>query len=590
MCAAEVMMSHGTRPDTQEPTVESREPSPKRRARYGRQQLGEILLARGVITQEQLASALELQQKAGKWLGEVLRGLGVSSERIAEALSEQLHVPFFRLRGKADPAILRLLPESVVRRLQAIPVEASDSRITVALVDPLDVLAIDAIRRLTGRDVDFGVTTIDDFNLRLSQLAALDGQLDEPGIEVAAAPDDEAVGADNPLQTAEEAPIVRLVGLILSRAVHERASDIHIEAQEQRLVVRFRIDGMLQTAMTRPRHMHAATVSRIKILARMDISERRLPQDGRINVTIDGKDVDVRVSTVPSVRGEKVVLRLLDKSMGLMSMDRLGLSPALRLQIETIIKRPHGIFLLTGPTGSGKTTTLYAILSLLNAPHRNIMTIEDPVEYRIPGITQVQVNTKTGLTFATGLRSFLRQDPDVIMVGEIRDKETAAIAIQAAMTGHLVLSTLHTNDAPGAVIRLLDMGMEPYLVGSVLVGVGAQRLFRVLCAGCRERTTLDPDVAARLGLPAAASPIDVYRPGECPMCGQTGYHGRAGAFELMPVTETIRSLIVRRASHQELRSAAVEEGMHTLLADGIEKVVSGLTSVEELLRVLELTA
>lgn len=568
-----------------------RDPEARRQVRHGRRPLGEILLAAGVITREQLVRALDMQRSTGQRIGDVLRGMGVPGERIAHALSQQLHIPFARLRGQIDPAVMQLIPEHVARRHQAIPIEATGSRVTVALVDPLDVLAVDEIRRLTAREVDVVVVTVEDFNRALSWYPSVDVSLEDTvkGISVTPA-EEEAVSADNLLSMVEEAPIVRLVGSIFSRAVHERASDIHIEPQEQQLVVRFRVDGMLRTVMTPPRQVHAAVVSRVKILAGMDISERRVPQDGRIRMRIDDKDMDVRVSTVPSVYGEKAVLRLLDKSGGLVSLDRLGLSPEHHRQIEALARRPHGIFLLTGPTGSGKTTTLYAILSMLNEPHRNIITIEDPVEYHIPGITQVQVNVKAGVTFANGLRSFLRQDPDVIMVGEIRDKETAAIAIQAAMTGHLVLSTLHTNDAAGAVTRLIDMGMEPYLVASVLIAVGAQRLVRVLCAECREWTALVPEVAAQLGIPADARPAGVYRPQGCPMCGQTGYYGRTGVFELLPVTDTIRTMIVQGASHSDLHNAAIKEGMRTLLADGAQKVLAGVTSVEELLRVLEVTA
>lgn len=565
------------------------EHSPEAQSRHTRQPLGQILVARGVITREQLTEALKAQRLSGKRLGDTLRTMGVSSDQIAEALSEQLMIPLVRLRNQTiDKAVLQLIPERMARRHQAIPIEASDARIIVAIVDPLDIVAIDDLRRLTGQEIDIVIATPDDFNLAISQYSALEGAVEETIRELPTAQvESQDVSADALLHMVEEAPIVRLVSMILSKAIRQRASDIHIEPQERHLRVRIRVDGLLATMMMPPKHVQAAVVSRVKILSGMDISERRLPQDGRIQMKVDDKEVDIRVSTMPTVYGEKAVMRVLDRSSGLVSLDRLGLSPHNRARIVAIANRPHGLFLTTGPTGSGKTTALYAILNMLNVPERNIVTIEDPVEYHVAGITQVQVNPKAGLTFAGGLRSYLRQDPDVIMVGEIRDAETAAIAVQAAMTGHLVLSTLHTNDAPGAVTRLLDMGIEPYLVASVLIGVSAQRLARLLCPECKEAVVLEPNVAARLGLPVNGEPVKVYRPRGCAECGDVGYRGRTALFEFMDVTEEIQTAIVRGAAQGELRSAAACSGMRSLLEDGTQKVLAGLTSAAELFRILE---
>ncbi len=562
---------------------------PDRNGRRNRHPLGEILVALGAITREQLAEALAAQRANGKRLGETLCGMGVPTVRIAEALSEQLGLPLVRLtRLNLDESILQAIPEHVARRHGIIPLSLSDSRMTVALVDPLDVVAIDDIRRLSGREVDVVITPADDFAVAVNRYQALDRSVEKAIQEIAVPPlEEREVSLDNLMRMVEEAPIVRLVSLIISKAVRQRASDIHIEPQERHLRVRYRIDGLLVTVMTPPRHVQAAVVSRLKILANLNIAERRLPQDGRIQLRVDEKEVDIRVSTVPTVYGEKVVLRLLDRSNAMVVLDRLGLGADNRGRLEALVRRPHGIFLLTGPTGSGKTTTLYAILNTLNAPDRNILTIEDPVEYHIAGISQVAVNPRAGLTFAGGLRAFLRQDPDIIMVGEIRDGETAAIAVQAALTGHLVLSTLHTNDAPGAVTRLVDMGVEPFLVASTLLGAAAQRLVRVLCIECKERTALPPDVAARFGWRLDDRPAAVYTARGCPACGHTGYRGRTAVFELMQTTPELQALIVRRAPDHELRAAAARAGMRSLLEDGAQRVLQGLTSAEELLRVLD---
>jgi type IV pilus assembly protein PilB len=557
--------------------------------RHARQQLGEILVARGVITPAQLTQALETQRMNRKRLGDNLRAMGVSSEQIAAALSEQLMIPLVRLSGVAlKESVLQCLPESFARRHQAIPIALTDMDITIAMVDPLDVLTADDIHRLTGRKVKVAITTAEDFNTAINQYPALDESMEEAlkDFTITSEKDKEPT-VDSIMQMVQETPIVRLVSLIISRAVRDRASDIHIEPQRNHLRVRFRVDGLLTTVMTPPQRVQAAVISRIKILSSMNIAERRVPQDGRFEIKLDGKDIDIRVSAVPSVHGEKVVMRLLERSATSMTFDALGISQENRTRLATMVRRPHGMFMMTGPTGSGKTTTLYTILNTLNSPDRNIVTIEDPVEYHIAGITQVQVDPKAGVTFVGGLRSFLRQDPNIIMVGEVRDQETAALAVQAALTGHLVLSTLHTNDAPGAVTRLQDMGIEPFRIAATLLGAAAQRLVRVLCPECKEPAALTPEVAARLGLAVNNEPVPIFTPRGCALCNDTGYRGRTAVFELMLMTKEMQQLIAGRAPDHELREAAAKGGMRSLLEDGVQKVLAGITSVEEVLRVLD---
>jgi type II secretory ATPase GspE/PulE/Tfp pilus assembly ATPase PilB-like protein len=374
---------------------------------------------------------------------------------------------------------------------------------------------------------------------------------------------------------------------MLVQAVRQGASDIHVEPMENHLRIRYRIDGTLYNVMTAPKHVQAATTSRIKIMGNMNIAERRLPQDGRIELRVDNREIDLRVSSIPTTYGEKVVMRILDKRAALVGIDRLGLIGTDQHRFESLVTKPYGIILITGPTGSGKTTSLYAILNRLNKTDVNIITIEDPVEYQLGGIAQVQINPKAGLTFANGLRSFLRQDPDIIMVGEVRDEETARIAIHAALTGHLVLSTLHTNDAPGAVTRLVDMGIEPFLVSSSVIGVVAQRLVRVLCPKCREPYTPPPEVVARYGLAAPdAPPLTVYRAKGCEVCNNIGYKGRIGLFEIMLMDDDLRALVVKNAAADQIKRAGIAAGMRTLQQDGAVKVVNGTTSLEEMLRVV----
>ncbi len=554
-----------------------------------RKLLGEVLVEAGRITPEQVAEAVELQKQSKERLGRVLISMGIGTEKdIGRAIARQLGLEFVDLDDVIpEERALLALPEHLARRLQIIPLQATDGKLKVGMVDPLDVLAFDDVHRQTGQDISPAVITHEAFLRVLTQYPALDEGLQAMIKQIKAEPEGE-LGLENLRRLVDEAPVVRLVNSIILQAIRQRASDIHIEPQETRVRVRYRIDGTLYNAITPPRHIHAAIVSRIKIMAEMDIAERRLPQDGRIQLKVEHRDIDLRVSTVPTVFGEKLVMRILDKNPTLVGTEKIGLLPENRQRFEAMITKPYGIVLLTGPTGSGKTTTLYTILNRLNSTETNIITIEDPVEYQLLGVNQVQVNPKAGLTFANGLRSFLRQDPDIIMVGEIRDEETARIAIHAALTGHLVLSTLHTNDAPGAVTRLIDMGVEPFLVASSLIGVIAQRLVRVLCEKCKQAHTLADDVLQRLGGAAGAEEraAPIFRPVGCEFCNQIGYKGRTGLFEIMLVDDAIRALITKRASVTEIKEEAVQAGMWTLAQDGLEKVMRGLTSPEEVLDVV----
>jgi type IV pilus assembly protein PilB len=554
-----------------------------------RKLLGEVLVEAGLITHEQLAEAMDLQKHTKERLGRVLLSMGIGTEKdIAQAIAKQLSLEFVDLDDFIpEEQALLVFPEHLARRHQLIPLQLTNGKLKVGMVDPLDVLALDDVRRQTGQEVTPVVISHDGFLRVLNQYPALDESVQAMIKEIKTEPDDE-MGLDSLRRLVDEAPVVRLVNLMILQAIRQRASDIHIEPQEQRVRVRYRIDGTLYNVMTPPKHIKAALISRVKIMAEMDIAERRLPQDGRIQLKVENRDIDLRVSTIPTVFGEKVVMRILDKSQTLVGIEKIGLLTENRQRFEALVSKPYGIMLLTGPTGSGKTTTLYTILNRLNSTECNIITIEDPVEYQMVGVNQVQVNPKAGLTFANGLRSFLRQDPDIIMVGEVRDEETARIAIHAALTGHLVLSTLHTNDAPGAVTRLIDMGIEPFLAASSLVGVIAQRLIRVLCDRCKQAYTPPPEVLQRLGATMLATDggVPIYRPVGCEFCNKIGYKGRTGIFEIMLVDDAIASLVTKQAPVSEIKQAAVRAGMWTLAEDGLEKVILGITSPEEVLDVV----
>jgi len=562
--------------------------APPRRVSHMRRRMpmGQILVQAGLLSEAQLERALQQQKQTGERLGRVILSMGLASQDdIARAIAKQLSIDFVNLSDALlEEDILLRIPEQIARRHHVIPIAVEDGSLVLGMEDPLDVVALDDLRKLTGLEIRPAVITPDAFQRALSQYpVGMDATLAE--IRPTEAYEEE-VATERLRAVAEDAPIVRLANQITVQAIRQGASDIHVEPQEQRVRIRYRIDGTLYSVMTPPKHVQAALVSRIKIMAGMNIAERRVPQDGRIEMKVDNRDIDLRVSAIPTVWGEKVVMRILDKQGAFVGIEKLGLLPEDHQRFERVISRPHGIILLTGPTGSGKTTSLYAILNRLNRVEVNITTIEDPVEYQLPGIAQVQINPKAGLTFSTGLRSFLRQDPDIIMVGEIRDEETARIAIHASLTGHLVLSTLHTNDAPGAVTRLVDMGIETFLVSSSVVGVIAQRLVRILCQRCKTPYTPTPEVLKRIGLSDLETTPTFYKAVGCEYCNSIGYKGRSGIFEIMTVDDTVKSLIVNHATSGQIKEAAIAGGMRSLQGDGLAKVLNGTTSLEEVLRVV----
>jgi type IV pilus assembly protein PilB len=558
-----------------------------------RKRLGELLVEAGLITKEQLEKALAEHRRTGERLGKVLVRQGLVKEQdIISLLEYQLGIAQVRLPpGSVNRELARLVPEPLARRYQAVPVRLEGNRLVVAMVDPLNVMAVDDLRLSTGYEIIPAIAAEAEIEraleecygqpLPLPELVATDEAEPAPALQA------EVFDLDRQAaQAGAEAPIVRLVNGILHQALRERASDVHIEPQAEEVRVRYRVDGALRPVMSLPKVHHAAIVSRIKIMGAMDIAEKRLPQDGRVQIRVAGRQVDLRVSTMPTIFGEKVVIRLLDRGAMFLSLDELGFQPETLARYRRLIRRAYGMILVTGPTGSGKTTTLYATLREINSPEKNIITIEDPVEYVLEGINQIRVNPKAGLTFASGLRSILRQDPDVIMVGEIRDRETADIAIRSASTGHLVLSTMHTNDAAGAITRLLDMGVEPFLVASSVIGVVAQRLVRTLCPRCREAYSVPEGAEERLLLgEPEQTPLTLYRAVGCPECGGTGYRGRMAIQEVMPMSSALRRLVLARASSEEIAAQAVAEGMVTLWQDGLAKARQGLTTVDEVMRV-----
>ena len=557
--------------------------------------IGKVLLARGVVTVEQLATALDQQQRSGGQLGPLVVKAGIVSEReLARAVAQHWELPFVDLADQTiDPEIARILPAYLAQRHGVIAVDRRPGRLVVAMADPSNVVAIDDIRLLTGLDVEIVIASTSDIARAHRRMLGISAEV-EALVKATAAAEVEVVdeGGEEPSverlrSMVEEAPIVRVVNEILQQGIRDGASDIHFEPRDHDVQVRYRIDGLLQEVMSAPKQIQAALSSRVKILADIDIAERRLPQDGHAHLRCDGRKYDLRVSTLPTVLGEKIVIRILEQSTTHVELDDVGLPAELRGTWEELITRPYGMLIVTGPTGSGKTTTLYTSLGRINTPERNIVSIEDPVEYRIPRVSQVQVNPKTGLTFARGLRSILRQDPDVVLIGEIRDRETAQIAVQASMTGHLVLSTLHTNDASGAVTRLVDMGVEPFLITGSLMGVLAQRLVRKTCTHCREAYTPPADALRRLELdPEQHGAITLYRGRGCDFCRGTGYRGRTGVFSLLVMNDRLRGLVLAGASSDQLRAAAVADGMRLLYGDALQKVLDGVTTVEELFRVV----
>lgn len=559
------------------------------------ERIGEQLVKNALITPDQLLEAQKAQKVSGTRLGSQLVKLGhISEEQLVDFLGKQYRLPSVILKSMSpDPEIVKLIPINVVQKYHAIPFDRNGSTLKVAMTDPTNIFAVDDLKFLTGYSIDVYVTSEDSLKWAIDhfydQSASLDDALNSMedlagNVEVAMEGDDLAVGDLE--KEADQAPVIKLVNLTLVDAIKKGASDIHVEPYEKYMRIRYRLDGMLIEAMKPPIRLKNALVSRLKIMARLDIAERRLPQDGRIKLRVQGgKEVEFRVSVLPTLFGEKVVLRILDKSTLQLDMTKLGFEEEALSRFKEAIYKPWGMVLVTGPTGSGKTTTLYSALSELNKIDRNISTAEDPVEFNLPGVNQVQMHEEIGLTFATSLRSFLRQDPDIILVGEIRDFETAEIGIKAALTGHLVLSTLHTNDAPSTINRLLNMGIEPFLVASSVNLIVAQRLARKVCPQCKTRDDIAMETLHQMGMdPDITQKVECYTGRGCPMCGNTGFKGRIALYEVMPITEAVRELILMGASASEVKNQAISEGMKTLRQSGLTKILDGTTSVAEILR------
>ncbi len=560
----------------------------KKGQELNKRRLGQILLEKKYITEEKLRKGIAIQKKTGERLGDILIKNGlVKEDDLLEALSIQLNIPSARIDSyDIDPSVVEIVPKKIAAKHRIIPLFRVEKTLTVATADPLDVYILDYLRHKTGFQIQTVLAKASDIDRAIEKYYRVGESLDEVirGIDV-----DETTASDThdtfQDDSEEGASVIKVVNLILAQAIRDRASDIHIEPDEKVLRVRYRIDGLLHEAFKLPKKFHAMVASRIKIMANLDVSEKRLPQDGRFQYQSDGKVVDLRISILPTVKGEKVVMRILDKVGFVFDMGKMGFSKKVAPKWNELIHRSQGLLLITGPTGSGKTSTLYASLNEINTPDKNIITVENPVEYNFPLINQVQVNEKAGLTFAAGLRAILRQDPDVVMIGEIRDQESAEIAIRAALTGHLVLSTLHTNDAPSAVTRLIDMGIEPFLVASSLLGIMAQRLVRRICPTCKAEVSMTPEELHSLHLPETFRDKKFYKGKGCRECHGTGYQGRLGIHELLVVDNEIRRAIVKESVDDAIRKIAVQHGMDTMRMDGLRKAALGLTTLEEVLRV-----
>jgi type IV pilus assembly protein PilB len=558
-------------------------------------QLADLLEPTGLVSQEGLELAVQRAETSGSFAGALLEEGIASSNAAARALARRTGLPLVDLNEVGSSfAATEAVPLRVLQRAVALPYAVEDDRLRIAIADPRDLNAIDELRLASRMTIELAVAPRDDILAELKRLSRASEMYGARDAVEAQAEDEDVVDEDE-LGAADgvsDGPLVRLVNSIIFQAAEDGASDVHFEPQEDGLVVRLRIDGVLHELQRVPKRMATGVTTRLKVLAKLDIAERRKPQDGRIslNAKAAGRLLDVRVATLPTVDGESVVLRLMDKSRSAPTLEELGFSDAMKAQLDEILQRPTGALLSTGPTGSGKSTTLYAALAQISRPEINIITVEDPVEYRLPGVNQVQINARAGLTFATALRSILRSDPDVVMVGEIRDGETAKISIEAALTGHFVLSTMHTNDAPSAITRLTEMGVEPFVTGSALTGVLAQRLARRLCSHCCEMYTPSKEELAQARVSpeqmASADGAVLYRKRGCPRCAHTGYRGRIGIFQLLRVNEELESLAARKASREELERAAMANGMRTMWDDGLEKVTAGHTSLEELARVV----
>ena len=561
---------------------------------------GELLLSKGLLNNTDLTEALNDQRNRGGRLGEVLIRLKMlSDEAVKNALAEHLSTEFVQLDvSEIDMNAARLIPEAIAKRFSLVAIGQHENRLTVAMADPLDIIATDTITLKTGREVKPVLSSLRDINHAL-EVVYHGSDVDEQSLRdlVELEVDDEEAEQDALMEDALEAdisveeaatraPVIRFVDLLLRQAVKSRASDIHVEPQENAMIIRMRIDGVLRDMVPPPRKMQAAVSTRIKILSKMDIAERRLPQDGRFRIKAPGRDIDVRVSVIPTIYGEKVVMRILDSASINHNLDQLGFEPSLLQELKDNLKRPHGIIIVTGPTGSGKSTTLYSALNYIKDPKKNITTVEDPVEYRLGGINQIQVKPEIDLDFALSLRSILRQDPDIIFIGEIRDKETIDIAIKASLTGHLVLSTFHTNDAPSAFSRMVYMGVEPYLLASTVNMVIAQRLVRRICDRCKEPVQMDEETLRRMKIsPDRAKDIVFYHGAGCNTCGHTGYLGRLPIFEFLAVDKEIRRELVAGAGESKIREISRKKGYNGLFESGISRVLAGLTTAEEVLSV-----
>jgi type IV pilus assembly protein PilB len=557
-----------------------------------KKRIGELFLEKKLVTQKQLEEALKIQKKTGERVGDILIRQGVITEEdFLSVISEKLSIPKVNVDNLViAPEAIRRVPVELAKKHRLIPILQLGSALTVAMVDPLDLIAVEELKYHTGLEINRVIAApsqiqkaISDYYTVQDSVAEVVREMGFSGEEFSKEFAEASKKAGEAAEEADDAPIIRLVNLLLTQGIRDFASDIHIEPEETQLRVRFRIHGLMREAANPPKDLAPAIISRIKIMANMDVSEKRLPQDGRFTYRVEKHEVDFRVSTLPTIFGEKVVLRILDKSSLAIHLEKAGLSASQLSRLRQAMKKPEGFILVTGPTGSGKTSTLYGILRELNSVEKNIITVEDPVEYHIPLISQVQTNEKAGLFFANALRSILRQDPDIIMVGEIRDRETAEIAVRSALTGHLVLSTLHANDAPSTVARLLDMGVEAYLLAASLVTVAAQRLVRQICPACKEKVTVPETLRRELWIDDPRAVF--YRGAGCRECKQSGFSGRLGLFEMLVVTDSIRELIAARASTAAILAEARKQGMKLLRQDGAEKVLAGLTTVEEVLRV-----
>ncbi len=557
-----------------------------------RRLIGEILVESG-LSPERLKKALDLQKKRGGRIGTLLVRLTfVTEEEVLKALGEQLGLPVLTDFGDIDREVALKLPITYAKKAVVLPLRRENGTVMAATAEPLILTTVEDLRVLYNADISFVLASPEKILDTVNRLHSEDMNKAEETVQEMEEDDLSFLAAEleeptDLLEVTDDAPIIRLVNSLLSQAIRERASDIHIEPFEKDMIARFRIDGILYNILTIQKRYQASIASRVKIMSGLNIAEKRLPQDGGMRIKIGGKDVDIRVSIVPTAFGERIVLRLLYRESALLPLEEIGFSGENLDHFNELITRPHGIILVTGPTGSGKTTTLYASLSKINAPDKNIITIEDPIEYQLKGIGQIQVNSKINLTFAAGLRSVLRQDPDVILVGEIRDGETAEIAIQAALTGHLVFSTLHTNDAAGAITRLIDMKIEPFLISSSVMAILAQRLVRVLCKECREAYEITPAEIAELEIKNGTEGATVFRAKGCETCFNTGYLGRKAIYELLLVDDDIRQLIMKNTDAATIKAAAVQKGMRTLRQDGADNVLQGITSVDEVVRVTQ---